>query len=181
MLCPPSVDDASETDDARDTARWEAVEEATELLVNGAHHAALARLRQVIQLDPGNAYAFHYAGTALFELEELEPARDAYRAAVTASPKHLGARVALAHALRLLGDTDMATAEAREALRHFPDDADATFALGLALAASGDRKEAVRVLKRFLALNPEVEVQLETQGIIDALNQEPDGGPLDWK
>jgi tetratricopeptide (TPR) repeat protein len=180
MLCPPTVDNGSETDEARDAARWEAVEEATELLVVGSHHEALAQLRQVIESDPGNAYAYHYAGTAFFELEELEAARDAYRAAVTASPKHLGARVALAHALRLLGDADMATAEAREALRLFPEDADATFALGLGLAARGDRQEAVRVLKRFLALKPEDEVQLETQGIIDALNQEPDGGPLDW-
>src|SRR5690606_13732865 len=113
------------------------------------------------------AYAYHHAGTALFELDQIPAARDAYRAATRLAPRYLGARIGLVHALRLSGDADAATAEAREALRLFPDDPDALFALGLALGARGERAEAVRVLKRFLARNPEVEVQLDTQGIID--------------
>ncbi len=151
------------------------------MLVTGAHRQALQNLRSVLENDPENGYAYFYVGTALFELEELEAARDAYRAATRASPGHLGARVALVHCLRLCGDADLATAEARETLRLFPDDADGMFALGLALAARGDRQDAVRILKRFLKAAPEAEVQLETQGIINMLNQEPDGVPLVWK
>lgn len=173
--------DAGERDHARDAARWEAVEEATELLVVGELPRVLELLRSVLEKDPQNAYAYYYLGTALFELERYDAARDAYRAAVMAAPRYLGARVALVHALRLLGDGDAATAEAREALRLYPDDADAIFALGLALAARGERREAVRVLRQFLATSPEVEVQLDTQGIIDLLEQGPDGEPLIWK
>lgn len=175
------VDAGNEDLEARDAARWEAVEEATELLVAGEHARVLGLLRSVIEHDPGNAYAYYYLGTALFELERYDAARDAYRAAVTAAPRYLGARVALVHALRLSGDGDAATAEAREALRQHPEDPDAIFALGLALAARGERREAVRALRRFLGTNPEVEVQLDTQGIIDLLHQGAEGEPLIWK
>ncbi len=175
------VRDGEGGDDALDAARWEAVEEAVEHLMEGRHHQVLEMLRDVIAADAQNAYAYHHLGTTLFELERFEAARDAFRAAVLASPGYLGARVGLAHALRLCGDADAATAEAREALRRAPDDADATFALGLALGARGERREAARTLQRFLATTPEVEVQLETQGIIDMLNQEPDGTPFVWK
>ena len=185
MLCRHTVSTVSdiegESDEARDAARWEAVEEATELLVDGDQRAALAHLRGVLETDPGNGYAYHYVGTAFFELEELVPARDAYRAAIAAFPHHLGARVALVHCLRLLNETADAVIQANAALELFPEDADATFALALALAARGQRKDAVRVFKRFLARSPEVEVQLETQGIIDMLHQEPEGVPFVWK
>lgn len=164
-----------------DPVKWEAVEEAIELLMEGDHIAALAILRKVMTDDPDNTYAFRYAGAALFELEQYDTAADAYRAAVRLAPDYLGARIGLIHSLRLCNDGDAATAEARETLLRFPEDADAMFALGLALAARGERREAAKALQRFLATTPEVEVQLETQGIIDMLHQEPDGVPLIWK
>ena len=175
------VNDMSGDSDEHDAARWDAVEEATEYLVAGEHERVLELLRDVLEKDPKNAYAYHYLGAAFFELETYDAAADAYRAALSFRPNYLGARVALVHALRLSNEADAATSEAREALRRFPDDADALFALGLGLAARGERQEAVRALKRFLGTNPEVEVQLDTQGIIDLLNQEPDGEPLIWK
>ncbi len=171
----------NDTDASRDAERWDAVEEATELLVDGDHENALMMLRAVLEKDPSNHYAYHYAGTAMFERERFDAARDAFQAALRLSPRYLGARVALVHTLRLSGDADTATAQAREALRMFPDDADALFALGLALAARGERREAAKMLTKFLQQNPELEVQLETKGIIDLLNQEPDGTPLVWK
>jgi tetratricopeptide (TPR) repeat protein len=177
MLCRDGVTDPTD----RDAEHWEAVENAVELLMSGDHHEALAELRDIIARDPENAYAYHHTGTAMFELERYEAARDAYRAAVRLAPRYLGARIGLVHALRLIGDADGAVAEAREALKLFPDDADATFALGVALGARGERREAVRTLRKFLALNPELEVQLEVQGIIDMLQQEPEGTPFVWK
>ena len=172
---------ASSQDDAVDAARWAAVEGAVEKLMDGEHTGALAELRAVLENDGQNAYAFRYAGAALFELDQLEAARDAYRAAVSMSPLYLGAHVGLVHTLRLCEDADAAVRHAKKTLELFPHDADAMYALGLALAARGERREAVRALTRFLASNPELEVQLETKGIIDMLNQEPDGEPLVWK
>src|SRR5947209_4148104 len=83
-------------DDAeRDTKHWEAVEEAIELLNEQRAVEAILELRRVIQDDPRNPYAFRFLGTALFDSEELEASRDAYRAAVALAPKYLGARVHL--------------------------------------------------------------------------------------
>ncbi|NUQ77025.1 MAG: tetratricopeptide repeat protein, partial [Polyangiaceae bacterium] len=82
---------------------WDAVEEATELLIEERYVEALIELRRVIKNDPKNPYAFNYLGVALFETGELEAARDAYRAAIRLAPDYLAARVGLSHALRTLG------------------------------------------------------------------------------
>src|SRR5687767_3204381 len=113
------------TKKAEDAAHWEAVENATELLHEERFVEALVALREVIRSDPKNPYAFHYLGVALYETGELEAARDAYRACLHLAPKHLGARVALAHVLRGLGDTKMAIREGMEALSQAPGDGDA--------------------------------------------------------
>src|SRR6185295_12003281 len=123
----------------RDSAYWEAVEEATELLQERRFEDALLALRDVIKTQPNNPYAYHYLGAAFFETKHLEAARDAYRAALRLAPEYLGARVALSHVLRMLGDTNGALAAAKEALRRFPKDAEAMHAAGLAHAARGNR------------------------------------------
>ncbi len=171
----------AQDEETRDGARWDAVEEATELLVEGEHQRVLEVLKDVIAQDAGNAYAYHYLGTALFELERYDAARDAFRAAVLVSNEYLGARVGLVHALRMMGEGDEAVTEANVALGMFPDDSEALFALGLAQAAAGQRSAAARTLERFLTTTPEVEVQLDTLGIIDLLRQAPEGEPLIWK
>src|SRR4051812_18325024 len=92
--------------DAADAAHWEAVEEAAELMQEGQYDKALVTLRDAIKASPSNPYAYNFLGHALYELNQIEPARDAYRAAVRLSPDYLGARVALSHALRRLGDNE---------------------------------------------------------------------------
>src|SRR5262249_26959213 len=125
-------------DESADAAHWEAVEDATELLEARQFQEALVALREVIKTSPANPYAYGFLGHALYELGQLEPARDAYRAALRLSPDYLGTRVALSHTLRQLGDTDGALAQAKEALRRFPKDGDAMHAMGLAYAARGN-------------------------------------------
>jgi tetratricopeptide (TPR) repeat protein len=164
-----------------DGERWEAVEDATERLVEGDARGAVELLAPVIAADPANAYAFHYLGVALFELGELGPARDAFGAALRLSPRYLGARVARSHALRMLGDAEAAREDALVAITDFPADGDALHALGLAHAALGERSNAIAALERFLAVGPELEVRMEAQGLLDALRQLPEGEPLHWK
>ncbi len=164
--------------DREDEVRWEAVEEATELLLDKDYPAALAALKKVIEADPGNPYAYHYTGVAMDELGRHEAARDAFRAAVRVSPGYLAARIGLAHALRKTGDVTGSVAEASEALARFPQDGDAHFAIGLALAALGDRPGARRHLEEFLRSNPEIEAQIEARGMLEQLAA--DGGPIEF-
>jgi tetratricopeptide (TPR) repeat protein len=171
-------DSRSET---RDTAQWEAVEEATELLQELRYPEALLALRDVIKAQPNNPYAYHYLGAAFFETKQLEPARDAYRAALTLSPDYLGARVALSHVLRALGDTAGAVGQAKEALRRFPKDGDAMHALGLAQAARGNRKDARKSLEGFLDQEPEFEAATEVRQILEMLGLGDEGDPVEFE
>jgi len=156
----------------KEAEHWEAVEDAAELLVEGSFEEALAQLGRVIEGDAGNPYAYHYLGAALYELGRLEPARDAYRAAVRLAPDYLSARLGLSHVLRLLGAAGAAAAEAAEALRRFPDDGDALHAAGLAHLAQGNIATARRYLTAFLQTKPEPEIQLEIVSLLGALDQD---------
>jgi tetratricopeptide (TPR) repeat protein len=157
-----------------DAKHWEEVEEATELLHEEKFQDALFALRDVIKASPRNPYAYHFLGVALFETAQPEAARDAYRAAVRLSPDYLGARIALSHVLRMLGDIRGAIAEAEEALRRSPEDGDVLHAAGLAHAARGDNEAARRYLRAFLTKNPEFEAATEVRAILDTMDPRND-------
>ncbi len=160
---------ATQTMNAEDAARWDAVEEATELMNDGRFVEALVALRNVIKADPRNPYAYHFLGSALFETGQRDAARDAYRAALRLAPTYLGARVALSNLLRQLGDLDGALSQANEALRRFPGDGEAMQAAGLAYAAKGNRKAAKKQLEGFLKSNPDLESKLEVEQVLGML------------
>jgi Flp pilus assembly protein TadD len=155
--------------DPVDAAKWDAVEEATELLHEEQFHQALIELRDVLRTDPQNHYAYYFLGVGLYESGELEPARDAYRACLRLAPSHLGARVALVHVLRSLGDGRGAVKEATEALAQAPQDPDVLHAAGLAYAARGDVVAARRYLRAFLDTSPEFEVATEVRAMLESL------------
>lgn len=158
--------------DPIDAKHWEEVEEAIELIHDQHLVEAILALRDVIKRSPKNAYAFHWLGVALFESDQLEAARDAYRAALALSPKYLGARVHLSHVLRMTGDVKGALEQAEIARRQSPDDPDTWHALGLAHAQRGEPDVARQFLEMYLAKgHPEIEVQLEVRGILDRLGQ----------
>lgn len=85
----------------------------------------------------------------------------------------------LSHALRRLRDFPGAEREARMALQQFPDDADARFALGLALAGLGRRREAASTLHEVLDRKPEFETGTEIRGILEMLGIGPEDEPLE--
>jgi Tfp pilus assembly protein PilF len=157
----------------RDAAHWAAVEEATELLHEERYREALEVLRDIVRADPTNPYAFFFLGQGLYEVGELEPSRDAYRAALRLAPQHLGARVALTHVLRKLGETRDAVTEGLVALQQAPTDGDVLYALGLAYLARGDNVAARRHLEAFLRANPELETRIEVEGLLQSMG----GGP----
>jgi Flp pilus assembly protein TadD len=170
---------APESRDERDARQWDAIGEASELLVEKNYEAALLELKRITLDDPNNAYAYNLLGTAFWELRQLEAARDAYRAAVLLAPSFLGARTALAQTLRRMGDFAGAEREARMALRQEPRDGDAHMVLGLIFAARGERKKAREHLAAFLESKPEYEAQVEAQSVLELLASGEEGEPLD--
>jgi tetratricopeptide (TPR) repeat protein len=152
--------------DAKDHAHWDAVEEATEMLHEERFHEALLVLRDILKADATNPYAYHYLGVALFETGELEAARDAYVACLKVAPEHLGARVALSHVLRQLGDLREAIKEGTRALSQAPGDPDALYAVGMAYYSRGDLDAAKKYLEAFLGANPEFEVATEVRALL---------------
>jgi tetratricopeptide (TPR) repeat protein len=156
-----------------DGAHWSAVEEAAELLQEERFREAIVELRRVLQVDAANPYAFYFLGVAFFEIGEIEPARDAYTACLRLAPGHLGARVALSHVRRILGDARGAIREGMTVLAQSPGDPDALHAVGLAQHAYGDEVAARRYLEEFLASGPEFEVAVEVRALLASLP----GGP----
>ncbi len=154
----------------RDAANWAAVEEATELLHEERYKEALEELRDVLRLNPQNHYAFYFLGQALYEIGEMAPAREAYQATVRLAPQHLGARVALVHVLRKLGETRAAVSEGLVALEQAPTDGEVLYALGLAYLSRGDNVAARRHLEAFLRSTPELETRLEVEGLLSVMD-----------
>ena len=99
-------------------------------------------------------------------------ARDAYAACLKLAPQYLGARVALSHVLRTLGDSRAALREAIVALSQAPGDGDALYAVALAQNARGDGAAARRSLEAFLATSPEFEVSVEARALLASLTLE---------
>ncbi len=155
----------------RDHVHWEAVEDAIELLQEERFRDALVVLREVIRAEAKNPYAYFFLGQALFECGEMAPARDAYRACVLVAPDHLGARIALCHVHRQLGELKEAIAEGNQALDRSPGDADALYALGMSYLARGDDAAARRHLEAFLEAKPELEVAIEVQAVLTSMAQ----------
>ncbi len=156
--------------DQRDGAHWDAVNEAVELLHEERYREALEVLREVLRLEPKNPYAFFFLGQAFYEVGEIEPARDAYRAALVLAPEHLGARIALTHVERKLGKHREAIKEGMIALEQAPMDGDALYAVGLAYAARGDNAAARRYLEAFLKAQPELESRLEVEALLSTMD-----------
>lgn len=171
MLAAEGMNGDDRERDEADAAHWDAVEDATELLADEQYHAALQVLRELLGKDPTNPYAFFFLGQALYEVGEMEASRDAYRAALKLAPKHLGARIAITHVLRKLGEHKEAIAAGQLAVEQAPTDADALYALGMAYFARGDEVSARRHLEAFLHAKPELETRLEVEAILEAMGR----------
>jgi tetratricopeptide (TPR) repeat protein len=154
------------TNEGVDATHWSSIEEAVELLHEERFADAMVELRQALQIDPKNPYAYYFLGIAFFESGEVEAARDAYSACLKVAPAHLGARIALCHVLRMLGDVPGALRQGMAALSQSPGDPDALHAVGLAYHARGDDAATKKYLEAFLATGPELEVALETRAVL---------------
>jgi tetratricopeptide (TPR) repeat protein len=179
MATKPTKPTTREGDELRDAVHWSAVEEAVELEHEERFREAIVELGRVLKADRRNPYAYFYLGVAFFETGELEPARDAYAACLQVAPAHLGARVAICHVLRVLGDTRGAVREGMAALSRAPGDPDAMYAVGLAYHAQGDGAAAQKYLEAFLQTGPEFEVAVEARALLAAIDGADTSSPED--
>lgn len=158
-----------------DGARWEAVEEAVELLREREYTAAERELDRVIESDPGNAYAWHFAGVLHFERGEFQQAVESYREALRCSPKYLGAAVGVGHSLRMLDRLDEAIRAGEHAvqlareLETSANDGDAHWLLALCYAQKGKVDLAIRHAEAFLGSHPELEAQGDAEALLQTL------------
>ncbi len=157
------------TDDPQDAARWQAVEEAAELLREGDAEGAIPLLRAELERDPGNVYAHFHLGNALAHAGKHGPALAAYAEAERRAPAYLGAVVAKGWCLHELGRFAEAVRAGQRALELRPEDPDALYLLGVSHAEMGDRRAAIEHLERYLATRPEVEARHEAEALLTAL------------
>lgn len=157
------------SDDPESDRKWAAVDEAVELLRDGDRDGTVRELTAVLAADPKNEYASFFLGCAMFELGRFDYASTAFAQAVRSKPTYLGARVNLAHSLRMQGRIEEGLREARRAEQLAPDDGDVHYALGLLYVMKNLPQVADGHLERFLATRPDIEVAEEVRALLSAM------------
>ncbi|MGB8329722.1 MAG: tetratricopeptide repeat protein [Polyangiales bacterium] len=152
--------------------RWEAAEEGMELLHAGELDQAIDELVRVVHEHPDNEYAYQFLGHAYFQKEAYAEALKSYVEALQLVPDYLGAMVGAGQALRMMGEYDRAIRMGQSILRKRADDADGLFLVGAALFQKGENQTAKRYLERFLETDPELEVALEVEGMLQVIRGE---------
>lgn len=126
---------------------------AVQLEEQGNHAAALALLWEAAGLAPREAEIQNRLGEALDRMGALDAAIDAFRRALAVKPDFRKASSNLILTLVKAGRGPEAASRARAIVAADPDDPDAHFTLGLALAEQ-DVTEAIAVFRRVLDLAP---------------------------
>lgn len=152
-----------------DGARWDAIDEALELLREERVDEALPVLRAVIERDPGNAYAHFHLGTALASQGKHGPALVALSEAERRAPGYLGAAVARGWCLHEMGRFREAVQAGERCLGMQADDPDALHLLALSHAELGEPREAAGYLERYLQGHLTVEERFEADALLQAL------------
>ena len=122
----------------------------------GDHRSAIEHARLATELDARLPEAYLHLGNALLAINEMHAAEAAYRTGLGVVPEH--ARLLLAHAMaeRALGRVEEAALSARRAHELRPDGADAVALLGSLAIDRGRFEEAETLLKKALAMSPDL-------------------------
>ena len=158
--------------DESESERWEAAEEGIELLHSGETDRAIDELVRVTREDPTNEYALHFLGHAYFQKEAFPEALKSYVEALKVAPEYVGAMIGAGQTLRMMGEYDRAIRMGRRVLQKREDDGDGLYLVGAAHFQKGENQAAKRYLERFLQTNPELEIALEVEGMLQVIRGE---------
>lgn len=114
----------------------------------------LTQSLQKIRSSPRDADSFYAEGTILIESKDGKAAASALENSIKLEPDNAMAHYQLSVARTLLGDTPGARLALKNALAASPNFYEALADLGLLEMESGNKKEAIRLLERTLAINP---------------------------
>ncbi len=120
------------------------------------YEKARVELRNVLQIDPGNAEARFLSGRVAEKLQELREAVGFYNAAIEANPDHVQARASLARLYMLGGASDKALKLIEPALQK-AEDADLLAIRGAVRARQGDTQGAFDDAQRAVKISPDNE------------------------
>jgi tetratricopeptide (TPR) repeat protein len=115
---------------------------------------AVADWREVLELAPGTAEAWHMLGISAGDCGDSAMAVELLRQAVALDPTDMRFHNNLANALRASGDPTAALASFRAALELAPESVEVLTNLGVALQELGDRDGAIGSFREAIALKP---------------------------
>ncbi len=140
----------------------------------GDFQPAQTALEQATAINPHNSPALILLGRVLLVHGQYEPAANALKRAVADEPANWVAHYLLADAFLAQYQFEQARAQAELALFHGYGDATvAKLALGEAFANLGNRAEATKALKAFLAAYPRSAATAHAQAILAWLQRPP--------
>ncbi len=149
--------------------RWQAAEEASELLAEGSVDAAIAELHQQLAGDDENEYLYFFLGQAHFERGEFDKALKAYLKAIDIEPSYTAALCWSGHCLRMLNKHKDALRVALQVLARNTHDQDGLYLAALSYFSLGDKAQTERYLQRFLDTKPEAELVAEARGLLEVV------------
>jgi Flp pilus assembly protein TadD len=124
------------------------------LLQRGKIDDAIDRLRQAVQIEPGNAKAQNNLGLALVRLGRFDQAEPCYRKAIEVNPRYVQAYENLGFVYLQSGRLREAIATFREVTEIDSSDAKAFNDLGVAYMKSGRVDEGADAFRRAVGLQP---------------------------
>lgn len=127
----------------------------------GDHHRGIARMREVVRLDPQMTEAFAEMGGMLYELGDSDRALAAYQIALRQKPTMRAALLGSAKAYRRLQDYASAAQHLRTILRYSPNDAQTWMNLGDIGIFQGDEVLARECYLRASQIDPESKTIVE--------------------
>ena len=129
---------------------------------------ALPHLKRAVQGDPAKADYHFWLGVAYWAIRDFDFERKSYLQALAIDPKHVPARLYLAHTFLDSGEWQEALDNYDLLLRQEPYNPEALYNRALALAELGWAKEETKAWKQYLEYYPEGKWALRA---VDHLNQ----------
>jgi tetratricopeptide (TPR) repeat protein len=128
---------------------------ASQMLFAGKNEKAVSAFREVVRLEPDNAYAWNDLGLAYEALCQYNQAMHAYQEAIRLKPEDTTAWNNLGMLYNHLRQYDQAMHALQEAIRLKPEDASAWSNLGIVYSDLHQYDQAIRAYQEGIRLKPE--------------------------